>query len=67
MPGLLAPPPQSSYFQKSPVQVGLKEFSIACGVGYNAIFRSCPYNFCPWLYADAKKKKEKWRAKDRKK
>ena len=26
-----------------------KEFSIACGVSYNAIFRSCPYNFCPWL------------------
>ena len=25
----------------------LKEFSIACGVSYNAIFRSCPYNFCP--------------------
>ena len=28
----------------------LKEFSIACGVSYNAIFRSCTYNFCPWLY-----------------
>ena len=23
----------------------LKEFSIACGVSYNAIFGSCPYNF----------------------
>ena len=40
-------PPQHFRAPKSPVQIGLKEFSIACGVSYNTIFRSCPYNFFP--------------------
>ena len=26
---------------------------IACGVRDNTIFRSCPYNFCPWLQKES--------------
>ena len=40
-------------FYLPPKKIGLNCLYIACGVNYNAIFRSCPYNFCPWLYVDS--------------
>ena len=44
-----APPPQCYRALKSPVLIGLKEFSIACGSQNNTVSRSCSINFRPRL------------------